>query len=197
MLRAKGDLSGAIEAASNTSDLLLRTNLLAEARRWSQAADFAEDLYRRNSGRLEAAGFAATYQRLAGNAGEHERVMKTLLKAANVERLKSGQLDKPADPFADPAVSNVALSQYWIAAKTLLLNERRSGLIIMLVGAFLTLGMPVVHVMAPGGIFHGAIARSSPAFLFVWTLHAMGVIGMFSFILSVRGLWGLRRGQPR
>ena len=80
---------------------------------------------------------------------------------------------------------------------TLLLNERRLGLVIMLVGSLLTMGMPVVHVMAPGGVFHGAIARSSPAFLFVWTLHAMGVIGIFSFILSVRGLWSLRRGQPR
>jgi hypothetical protein len=57
--------------------------------------------------------------------------------------------------------------------------------------------MPVAHVMGANGIFHGEIARSSPAFLFVWTLHAMGVIGMFSFILSVRGLWSLRRGQPR
>ena len=57
--------------------------------------------------------------------------------------------------------------------------------------------MPVIHVMAPGGVFSGAIARSSPAFWFVWTLHAMGVIGMFSFILAVRGLWNLRKGQPR
>jgi hypothetical protein len=72
---------------------------------------------------------------------------------------------------------------------TLLLNERRSGLIIMLVGSFLTLGMPVVHVMGAEGMFHGNIARSSPAFLFVWTLHAMGVLGLFSFILSVRALW--------
>ena len=80
---------------------------------------------------------------------------------------------------------------------TLMLSERRSGHIIMLVGSLLTLGMPVVHVMAPDGIFHGAIARSSPAFLFVWTLHAMGVIGMFSFILAVRGLWSLRKGQTR
>ena len=80
---------------------------------------------------------------------------------------------------------------------TLMLGERRSGHIIMLVGALLTAGMPVVHVMAPGGIFQGQIARSSPAFLFVWTLHAMGVLGLFAFILSVQGLWSLRRGQPR
>ncbi len=79
---------------------------------------------------------------------------------------------------------------------TLMLSERRSGHVIMLVGSILTMGMPVIHVMAPGGIFHGAIARSSPAFLFVWTLHAMGVLGIFSFILSVRGLWSLRRGHP-
>jgi hypothetical protein len=80
---------------------------------------------------------------------------------------------------------------------TLVLAERRSGYIIMLVGSLLALGMPVIHVMAAGGVFRGAIARSSPAFLFVWTLHALGVTGMFSLILSVRGLWSLRRGQPR
>jgi len=80
---------------------------------------------------------------------------------------------------------------------TLLLRERRSGLVIMLVGALLTLLMPVAHVMAPGGIFHGAIARSSPAFLFVWTLHAMGVLGMFSFILAVGELWRMRGSKQK
>jgi hypothetical protein len=79
---------------------------------------------------------------------------------------------------------------------TLLLADRRSGHIIMLVGSVLALGIPVIHVMGPGGIFTGQIARSGPAFLFVWTLHAMGVTGMFSLILSVRGLWRLRRGLP-
>jgi hypothetical protein len=80
---------------------------------------------------------------------------------------------------------------------TLVLAERRSGLIIMLIGSLLALGMPVAHVMAAEGVFRGQIARSSPAFLFVWTLHALGVLGMFSLILSVRALWSLRRGQPR
>ena len=55
---------------------------------------------------------------------------------------------------------------------------------------------PVIHVMGAGGVVHGQIAKSSPAFLFVWTLHALGVTAMFSLILSVRGLWSLRRGQP-
>jgi hypothetical protein len=78
---------------------------------------------------------------------------------------------------------------------TLVLAERRSGYVIMLVGSLLGLGMPVLHVMGAGGVFRGEIAKSSPAFLFVWTLHALGVTAMFSLILSVRGLWSLQRGQ--
>ncbi|PYU67593.1 MAG: hypothetical protein DMG49_18250 [Acidobacteria bacterium] len=58
---------------------------------------------------------------------------------------------------------------------TLVLAERRSGYIIMLVGSLLASGMPVIHVMGAGGVFRGQIAKSSPAFLFVWTLHALGV----------------------
>ena len=85
----------------------------------------------------------------------------------------------------------------WLCG-TLLLAERRSGYIIMLLGALIGLAVPVIHMMGPTGIFHGEIAKSSPAFLFVWTLHALGVTGMFSFILSVRGLWSLQRRQrPR
>ena len=79
---------------------------------------------------------------------------------------------------------------------TLVLAERRSGYVIMLVGSLLALGMPVLHVMGAGGIFQGEIAKGSGPFLFVWTLHALGVTGLFSLILSVRGLWSLRRGQP-
>jgi hypothetical protein len=78
---------------------------------------------------------------------------------------------------------------------TLVLGERRSGYIIMLIGSIIGLGMPIFHVIGAGGIFRGQIAKSSPAFLFVWTLHALGVIGMFSFILAVRALWSTRRGQ--
>ena len=80
---------------------------------------------------------------------------------------------------------------------TLMLPERRSGYIIMLVGSLIALAMPVVHVVGHGGVFRGQIARSSPAFLFVWTLHVLGVTGMFSLILSARALWSPQRGQPK
>jgi len=80
---------------------------------------------------------------------------------------------------------------------TLVFAKRRSGYVIMLVGSNLGLAMPVIHVMAAGGIFRGEIAKSSGAFLFVWTLHALGVTAMFSLVLSARGLWSLQRGHPR
>ncbi|MBZ5506702.1 MAG: hypothetical protein LAO78_14700 [Acidobacteriia bacterium] len=80
---------------------------------------------------------------------------------------------------------------------TLVLAERRSGHIIMLIGSILAMGMPVIHVMGPRGIFAGEFAKYSGAFLFFWTFFVLGITGMLSFILSVRGLWSLRRGQPR
>src|SRR5215813_4371505 len=80
---------------------------------------------------------------------------------------------------------------------TLVLAGRRSGYVIMLIGSLLGLLMPVFHVMGAEGIFRGDLTKSSGPFLFVWTLHALAVTAMFSLILSVRGLWGLRRKQAR
>jgi|SRR5215469_4014978 len=80
---------------------------------------------------------------------------------------------------------------------TLVLAERRSGYVIMLVGSILAMGMPVIHVMGPRGIFTGEFAKYGGAFLFFWTFFVLGMTGMFSFILSVQGLWRPRRTQPR
>jgi hypothetical protein len=77
---------------------------------------------------------------------------------------------------------------------TLVLAERRSGYIIILLGSLLASGMPVIHMRGAGV---GAMAKSSGGFFFVWTLLALGVTGLFSVILSVRGLWSLQLGQPR
>jgi hypothetical protein len=54
--------------------------------------------------------------------------------------------------------------------------------------------MPAVHMSGAG--VGGKIAESSGGFFFIWTLIALGVTGSFSLILSVGGLWRLRRGQP-
>ena len=78
---------------------------------------------------------------------------------------------------------------------TLVLAERRSGYIIMLIGGLFGLGMPVIHMMGKG--VGGRIAQSNGGFFFVWTLLALGTTALFSVILSVRGLWSLKRGPSR
>jgi hypothetical protein len=77
---------------------------------------------------------------------------------------------------------------------TLVLGERRSGYIIMLLGSIFGLGVLVIH-MRGAGLVAGRIANSSGAFFWVWTLIALGVSSTFSLTLSASGLWSLRRGQ--
>ena len=67
---------------------------------------------------------------------------------------------------------------------TLVLAERRAGLIIMLVGGLMAAAMPVIHARV-------SLAKSAP-FLFIWTLFALGATGTLTVILAARGL---RRGN--
>ena len=69
---------------------------------------------------------------------------------------------------------------------TLVLAERRSGYVIILLGSLLGLVVPVIHMMGKGVGVGGNIAKSSGAFFFVWTLIALGVTALFSVILSAR-----------
>src|ERR1700731_4721470 len=73
----------------------------------------------------------------------------------------------------------------------LVLAERRSGHIIMLLVGLLAAAMPVMHMR---GAHYGEIAKSAGGFFFVWTLWALGALGGFTFILSARGPRGLRTG---
>ena len=67
---------------------------------------------------------------------------------------------------------------------TLLLAERRSGLVIMLLGGLFAAAMPVIH-------WRVNITKPN-TFLFLWTLFALGAIGTLTVILAARGL---RRGK--
>ena len=73
---------------------------------------------------------------------------------------------------------------------TLLLRERLSGHIIMLLISIFAAGMPVIHLRST---HINETARSDGGFFFIWTLWALGVIGIFGIMLAVRGLWELRR----
>ena len=100
--------------------------------------------------------------------------------------------------FSPGGLTNIAVVVVWVVwvYATLVLVERRSGYVIILVLSLLASGMPVIH-MTGKGVAGGRIAGTSGAFFFVWTLLAVGVTAVFSVILAVRGLWSLRRSQPR
>jgi hypothetical protein len=65
---------------------------------------------------------------------------------------------------------------------TLMLPNRTSGYIIMLLGGLIAAGMIVIH--SKGGVVH-----KSGGFFFVWTMFALSATGWFTAILSARGLW--------
>ncbi len=80
---------------------------------------------------------------------------------------------------------------------TLVLAGRRSGYVIILVLSVLASGLPVIHMMGKSGVVGPRAAEPSGAFFFAWTLFAVGVTAVFSVVLSARGLWNLKRGQPQ
>jgi len=73
---------------------------------------------------------------------------------------------------------------------TLVLAERRSGHVVMLLVGVFASAMPVLHMR---GVHYPEIARSAGGFFFVWTLWALGGLGGTTIILAARGLWRLRR----
>lgn len=84
----------------------------------------------------------------------------------------------------------------WLYGATVL-AERRSGYVIMLLGSLLSFGVPILHMKGKGvGVVSGVV-RSSGGYRFVWMLIALGVTGLFSTVLSARGLWNLQRAQSR
>jgi hypothetical protein len=84
----------------------------------------------------------------------------------------------------------VPFSVVWLYA-TLVLAERRSGYIIMLILSLLSLVVPYVHMSGKGVGITSRLVNTSGHFFFVWGLLAIGVLGLFSAILSARGLWSL------
>ena len=71
---------------------------------------------------------------------------------------------------------------------TLVLGGRRTGYIIIFIGSVLGLVVPVIHMKGTRGLISGDIGNSGQAFLFVWTLLALGITSTFSVILSASAL---------
>jgi hypothetical protein len=94
-------------------------------------------------------------------------------------------------PGGLPNLLAIVVCVVWLYG-TLVLAGRRSGYVIILVISLLLMVIPVIHMRGPG---IGFGTHRSGGFFFVWTLLALGVTALFSAILSVRGLWSLRRGR--
>ena len=73
---------------------------------------------------------------------------------------------------------------------TVELAGRRSGFVITLLLGSLAAAMPVLHIA-------GGPRSASRGFFFVWTLLALGASGVFSAVLSARGLWSMTWGRRR
>lgn len=125
---------------------------------------------------------------------KHNRML-TVASLVTVTLLTFHLADDIVRGFENGGLSNligVPICVVWLCG-TLLLAERRSGHIIILLESLLGLLVPVIHMMGKGVGAHSRIANTSGALFFVWTLIAIGVSALFSVILSVLGLWNLQQ----
>jgi hypothetical protein len=93
-------------------------------------------------------------------------------------------------------IGGVLISVVWLYG-TLVLAGRRSGYIIILLGSLFSLVVPIIHMKGKGVGVTSRLGNTSGHFFFVWTLIAIGVLGLFSAILSARLLWSLRRRKSQ
>jgi hypothetical protein len=122
-------------------------------------------------------------------------VMLTLTSLLSILLMTFHLSDDIVRGFEPGGVKNiigVLMLVVWLYG-TLVLAERRSGYIIILLGSILGSVVPVVHMIGKG-LVGGGIANSSGIHFWVWTLITLQVTAIFSLILSARGLWSLRRG---
>jgi hypothetical protein len=95
------------------------------------------------------------------------------------------------EPGGFKTVQGMLTLTVWLYG-TLVLAERRSGYIVMLLGSLLGFVVSLAH-MRGAGLVGGRIANSGGKFFWVWTIFALGVTSIFAVVLSARGLWSLRR----
>lgn len=81
----------------------------------------------------------------------------------------------------------------WLYA-TLVVADRRSGYVVTLLGGLIALSMPIMHMQREWAA--AGIAKPG-TFFFIFTLLALGALGVFSIVCSVRGLLNPQWGQSK
>ena len=84
-----------------------------------------------------------------------------------------------SDTWGRQSLIGVLLLVVWLYG-TLVVPDKRSGQVIMLVGGLLAAAMPVIHSRVS--------LKSVAVFFFIWTLFAMGATGTLAVILAIRAL---------
>ena len=102
----------------------------------------------------------------------------------------SDEITRGMEPGRLNMVIPVLVLAGWMYA-ALALAGRRSGYIILLLGAIIGIGIPILH-MSGAGLVSSRIANSRGAFFWVWQNFTLGVIAACSLILAIRGLWSTR-----
>lgn len=98
------------------------------------------------------------------------------------------------EPGTVAASGGLVILAVWLCG-TLVLTESRWGLVVVLLGAILASGVPVLH-MQGAGLVGGRIANGANTvekLFWVWTNIALGASGMLSVVLSARALWNMWR----
>ena len=94
------------------------------------------------------------------------------------------------EPGTISAFGGLLILAVWLSA-TLVFGDRRWGLVLILIGALLASGVPVLHMQGKG-LVRGRYGNTGAKFFWVWTNIALGASGMLSVVLSARALWNLR-----
>src|SRR3954462_2878404 len=124
-----------------------------------------------------------------------ENVMLTIASLISILLLTLHITDDIVRGISKAQPSNIALVVLVVLLYgTLVLGERRSGHVIMLLVGLLAAAMPVMHMR---GAHYPDIAKSHGGFFFVWTLWALGGLGGLTMLLATHELSNLRRTRQR
>jgi len=97
------------------------------------------------------------------------------------------------EPGTIAGAGGLAILAVWLCG-TVVFAESRWGLVIVLLGAILASGVPILHMTGRGLVlgrygFTGNTSGQLGMLFWVWTNIALGASGMLSVVLSVRALW--------
>ena len=122
-------------------------------------------------------------------------VVMSLLSILLVTFHVSDDIVRGFEPGGFKHIQTILTMAVWLYG-TVALAGRRSGYIVMLLGALLGSVVSIAH-MRGAGYVGGRIANTDGMLLWVFSQLALGVTASVSVVLAAQALWSLRRGQGR